>query len=369
MKNLLFLIILTVLALFFLNAKESTVPKINAPENVSIVYTNNTVTIAWDSVPDTDKYYIYQQSDPYGMFLLVDSTNTTEWLGNYSDSHKFFQVSAKENASVIPEDFVFVQGGTFNMGDRFNEGSSSEIPVHSVNLSDFNIGKYEVTQKEWTDIMGSNPAIGFGVGDDYPVYNVTWYQIIKYCNLRSIGEGLTPCYTVSSSTDPTDWGIVPTSSDSTWNAATCNWSANGYRLPTEAEWEYASRGGTYWPNNYIYSGSNTIGTVAWYWDNSGNTSHIVGTKLSNQLGIYDMSGNVWEWCWDWYGSTYYTICNNLGTVTNPYGPDTGTHRGLRSGGSYGDPIYCRVAYRDGYYPYSYSQISGLLTGFRVVRTQ
>lgn len=266
----------------------------------------------------------------------------------------------------LPAEVVFVQGGTFQMGDHFAGGYSNELPVHSVTVNDFYIGVTEVTQKEWSDIMGSNPSSGYGVGDTYPVYYITWYSILKYCNLRSIAEGLTPCYTISSSNDPADWGSVPTSFNSTWNAVICNWSANGYRLPTEAEWEYAARAGIHNADNYHYSGSDVIDDVAWYESNSGSTTHPVGTKLPNQLGIYDMSGNLCEWCWDWYGSSYYTTCNDLGTVTDPYGPSTGSTRVLR-GGFWGNPAtYLRVTYRS---PYGYpnNSMSGTVS-FRLSRT-
>jgi len=261
-----------------------------------------------------------------------------------------------------PSGFVYVQGGTFTMGDHFSESDSEdELPLHSVTLSDYHIGATEVTQKEWTDIMGSNPASGYGLGDTYPVYYVSWYEIIKYCNLRSIAEGLTPVYTISSSTDPAVWGTVPTSTNTTWNAAICNWSANGYRLPSEAEWEYASRGGIHNADNLRYSGCNLetdLTNYAWYSANSGSSTHPVGTKLPNQLGLYDMSGNLCEWCWDWYGS--YTS----DSVTNPYGTTTGSYRVGRGGVWYAIALHCRVVDRF----YSFPYYSNFPLGFRLSRT-
>jgi sulfatase modifying factor 1 len=225
---------------------------------------------------------------------------------------------------TILTDFIIVQGGTFTMGDTRGVGSYLEYPVHQVTVSTFYIGKYEVTQFEWANVMGSNPASDYGVGNDYPVYNVSWYSAIKYCNLRSITEGLTPVYSISGTTNPVNWGAVPTSNNATWDAVVCNWSANGFRLPTEAEWEYAARGATNYPN-YLYAGSDDVNAVSWYRSNSGLVTHLIGTKNPNGLGIFDMSGNVLEWCWDWY-SQYSSTSQN-----NPTGPSLGSYRIGRGG--------------------------------------
>ena len=208
-----------------------------------------------------------------------------------------------------------------------------------VELSPFYIGKYQVTQKEWQEVMGNNPS--YFKGDNRPVECITWYEAVKFCNKLSEKEGLTPAYTING------------------NNVSCNWTANGYRLPTEAEWEYAARGGNQ-SNGYTYSGSNNIGDVAWYKSNSDNQSHDVGTKAANELGIYDMSGNVWEWCWDWYWYGSYSSSPS----SNPRGPYYGSNRVGRGGSwSYYDG-YCRVANRDGNSPGD----TGNLLGFRLVRT-
>ncbi|MDR2923307.1 MAG: formylglycine-generating enzyme family protein, partial [Treponema sp.] len=195
----------------------------------------------------------------------------------------------------VPANFVRVEGGTFQMGS--NSGNDDEKPVHTVTVKSFSIGKYEVTQKEWYEVMGSNPS--YFKGDNRPVECVSWYDAVEYCNKRSEKEGLTPAYTIDKSgKDPNN---TNGDDDIKWLVRR-NRNANGYRLPTEAEWEYAARGGNGSPGNYTYSGSNTAGEVAWYSSNSGGSTHDVGTRAANNLGIHDMSGNVYEWCWDWYGS-------------------------------------------------------------------
>ena len=284
---------------------------------------------------------------------------------NYNNGTTSTEIDFSEivKMQIAPKGFVFVEGGTFQMGDHFAEGNNHELPVHTVTVSDFYMGKYEVTQAEWSQYMPAESwSSTHGVGDTYPAYYVNWYKTIKFCNLRSMAEGLTPCYTINSSTDPADWGAVPTSNDATWDAAICNWSANGYRLPSEAEWEYAARGGLHHGDNFRYSGcheQSDLTNYAWYSANSDFSTHPVGTKLPNQLGLYDMSGNLWEWCWDWYGS--YTS----DSVTNPYGPTTGSRRVSRGGGwDWYSPAVLRVAYRFDYTPYySYAD-----HGFRLSRT-
>ena len=211
----------------------------------------------------------------------------------------------------IPEGFVLISAGTFKMGSK--DGYDSNKPVHEVTITKpFYMGKYEVTQAEYEKYCSyesSSPSSEDGVGDKYPAYYVSWYDALVYCNKRSMAEGLTPCYSISASTDPEDWGDVPTSSNRTWNSVECNWNANGYRLPTEAEWEYAARAGDNTVESLTYSGTsdvNKLGDYAWYYDSANDNTHEVGTKLPNAFGLYDMSGNVWEWCWNWITDSYDT---------------------------------------------------------------
>lgn len=202
----------------------------------------------------------------------------------------------------IKYNMVWVDGGTFRMGATSEQGSeiSDEKPVHSVTLSGYYIGKTEVTQALWQAVMGSNPS--YFEGDDLPVEQVSWDDCQEF--IRKL------------------------------NSLT----GQNFRLPTEAEWEFACRGGNN-SRGYKYSGSNYIDNVAWYDGNSGDKTHPVATKSPNELGIYDMSGNVWEWCADWYGDY------SSGRQTNPKGPYGGSFRVCR-GGSWGIYArYCRSSFR------------------------
>jgi len=235
-------------------------------------------------------------------------------------------------------------------GGTFNNGSSN------VTVSSFYIDKYELTQSEYQAIMGLNPSNFPGVTNG-PVEQVSWFNTIEYCNLRSMSEGLTPCYSYSTyGTDPANWPAGWNTNDNNHTNVACNWSATGYRLATEAEWQFAARGGNQY-NNYTYSGSDTSEGVAWYSDNSGWTSHEVGTKQANELGIFDMSGNVYEWCWDIYG-------NYPGEVqADPTGASSGSARVLRGGSWGGSATYCTVANRD----YGGATGGNFLIGFRIIR--
>jgi formylglycine-generating enzyme len=219
-------------------------------------------------------------------------------------------------------DLIFVEGGTFKMGSNDYD---DEKPIHDVRLDSFYMGKYPITQAQWKTIMGNNPS--HFKGDNLPVEQVSWEDTKLF--LEKLNQK------------------VPT-----------NLQRGKYRLPTEAEWEYAARGGNK-SQGYTYSGSNDIDEVAWYDKNSGNKAHEVGTKKANELGIYDMSGNVWEWCEDWYG-TYENEAQ-----TNPRGADRGSNRVSRGGGWLYNPQDCRATNRYDLSPTG--RDNGL--GFRVALSQ
>ncbi|WP_461256747.1 SUMF1/EgtB/PvdO family nonheme iron enzyme [Treponema sp. R80B11-R83G3] len=265
--------------------------------------------------------------------------------------------AVKQKAPHI--DMVHVLGGSFKMGNIW--GEKSEKPVHNVKLSSFYMGRFPVTQEQWEAVMGSNPSeftsspASGEVQSKRPVECVSWYNVLVFCNKLSMMEGLSPAYIISGSTNSSKWGTIPTNWDSTWDAVQIASGSNGYRLPSEAQWEYAARGGDSSPGNYKYSGSNRAGDVAWYKDNSGSRTHEVGKKAPNSLGLYDMSGNVFELCWDWYGN--YSNEDQ----TDPMGASSGTKRVARGGGWGASIEYVRSAVRSSYNPH------GRYAGFRLVR--
>ena len=262
-----------------------------------------------------------EESDDGSTSLFGDRTKDDEQVRN--DEQNDTNASKPGNGRVLDNlknNMVYVEGGTFWMGGRDTQASTNDLPVHQVTLSPYYICRYEVTQEEWEEVMGYNPSAFTGA--KLPVTNVDWndcQDFIRRLNSRT---------------------------------------NMNFRLLTEAEWEFAARGGNGGDSNdFRYSGSNDINRVAWYLDNSGDRPHDVGTKTSNELGLYDMSGNVWEWVQDRH-ATYSTS-----PATNPKGPASGQHYVGRGGSCHFGSKLSRVSYRSR----GERTLKGFDLGFRLAR--
>ena len=300
------------------------------------------VNVSWDAVKYAESYNVYRSSSSSGTYsLIAERVTSTSWTdSNPISGNNYYKVNAqyKDKISALSNavraldstkgsiitvngvafNMVKVSGGTFQMGATSEQGSdaeSNEKPVHQVTLSDYYIGETEVTQELWQAVMGSNPSYFTGSGL-LPVEAVSWDDCQTFITKLNALTGMQ------------------------------------FRLPTEAEWEFAARGGNS-SQGYKYSGSNNIDDVAWYESNSNYKTHEVGTKAPNELGLYDMSGNVFEWCQDWYDDY------SSSAQTNPTGPTSSNLRVIRGGywsSSAGD---CRVSNRGNDTPGSGSIINGL----------
>ncbi|MBX2928513.1 MAG: formylglycine-generating enzyme family protein [Saprospiraceae bacterium] len=229
---------------------------------------------------------------------------------------------------IPPYRLLHIPGGEFLMGasDEDADAMERERPAHPVRLDDYYIGEFPVTQDLWEAVMNENPS--FHKGPRRPVEQVSWNDINNK--------------------------FLPVLNKMT---------AKPFRLPTEAEWEYAARGGPYWESEgYLYAGSDLLAQSGWYDENSNNEARDVGLLLPNALGLYDMSGNVWEWCADWFSEEYYAECKAKGLASNPPGPNKGGYRVYRGGSYFNDARGCRAAYRNRYDP-AYSLLN---IGFRLV---
>ena len=253
-------------------------------------------------------------------------------------------LATDENANASSRiELVRISAGTFMMGALPNDdkASSDERPRHKVEISrDFYVGKYPVTQELWEAVMGNNPS--HFKGEDRPVEEMSWFDCVEFCNKLSQLENKELAYTINGEN------------------VSCNWSAKGYRLLTEGEWEYCARDG----ESHLYAGSNNVDEVAWYGENSGGKTHSVGQKKPNGFGLYDMSGNVWEWCWDWFDSEEYQSRSVTGgePTSDPRGPTSGSHHVFRGGSWYNSPYLMRASGRNGGSPTG----RGSSVGFRLV---
>jgi formylglycine-generating enzyme required for sulfatase activity len=252
----------------------------------------------------------------------------------------------EKHVASIGIDMALVPAGAFQMGVNTSPGGQEEKPVHTVTLTrPFLLGCSEVTQAQWKAVMGTEPS--WFRGDSLPVEQVSWFDAVAFCNRLSRLEGFQACYAGSDST------------------ITCDFSKNGYRLPTEAEWEYACRSGT---TTDFSTGNMTnpvgclldsaLDRVGWYCGNADGETQKLRRKQPNAFGLYDMHGNVWEWCWDWYGAYEAT------PAADPRGPATGTTRVLRGGDFHYYAWGCRSNLRD----HGSADTGIFYLGFRVART-
>lgn len=255
------------------------------------------------------------------------------------------------NIEDIPQEMVKIlaAGKEFQMGSI--DSNPNEKPVHSVKfIKDFLISKTEAIQVDYEVLMGVNPSKS--KGDSLPVERVSWFDAVLYCNARSKEDGFDTVYEYTE--------VIGNPGDSCeLKDIKVNLDKNGYRLPTEAEWEYAYRGSTtteyYWGNSSDFT---TVSKYAWYSKNSDNKTHTVGKKIPNAYGLYDMSGNVIEWCNDWY-SKY-----SSDTAIDPTGPDTGSGRVIRGGCKFNPANFCKASYRG----YNRPTFRCSVVGFRIARS-
>ena len=278
-------------------------------------------------------------------------------------------------AAVPPDKTYTVKGISFTMKkiaavtgksvghpDIVGYTGANDNEPHSISLSAYFIGETEVTQELWQAVMGNNPSWYKGSsnppdGDEEqgkrPVENIEWYHAIAFCNKLSIACGLELCYTVSGVNFATlHFNNIPKWDDGTWNNAVCDLNKNGFRLPTEAEWEWAAMGGT----EHKWAGTDSeseLGNYAWYYANGNEKTHQVKMKSPNGYGLYDMTGNVHEWCWDWYGSLSDVLPPNY------TGAASGNMRVMRGGNYHASKQYALRAYRACVKPYANYDIGGL----------
>lgn len=348
MKRNTFLIIVS--AILILTSCEENTNTPGKPQIIRIIpdssYIGSEITIYGINLglPSPNSYVILPNN------IKISSLNCIKWNDSFikliipkgtSSGNVYIIVGSDTTNSIFYKisklptiELVEISAGTFQMGSA--TGLSYELPVHSVTITKpFLISKYEISQQIWSLVTDTNPSIF--IGKELPVHNITWFDAIKFCNELSKIEGLDTAYNI------------------TGNIVKLNINTKGYRLPTEAEWEYACRGGS----TGDYSGSGIIDEMGWYNANSGYKPHPSGQMKPNSYSLYDMHGNVWEWCWDWYGETYYVTS----PAVDPLGPESGSRHVLR-GGSFNDgPSFARSTNR------LFDEKSSQYCGLRIVRNK
>jgi sulfatase modifying factor 1 len=282
-----------------------------------LVFSSGITLQYWECIKWNDNYVklIIPQNASSGTIIVV----------NGKDSSNSFQITI---TTVPLVEMVEIKADSLDMGNV--NGLKAEQPVHRVGLTNsFWIGKYEINQRCWSAVMGSNPSIF--KGKTFPVHNINWLDAVKFCNKLSETNNIKPYYLINNDTIRIDTG------------------STGYRLPTEAEWEYCCKA----KKNTDFAGTGILDEMGWYSYNSAYVAHETGNKKANDFGLFDMAGNVWEWCWDFYDENYYKVSPKA----NPAGPKSGKTHVLRGGSFIDGSSYCRSTNRT--YPYTTYENCGL----------
>jgi formylglycine-generating enzyme required for sulfatase activity len=359
MLTIVFLAVLAALGMTFYLNRSGQIPKSAAKGNLVANSQNSKPVVAVKPAPPTVKPAPSPRVsiDPgkSRSKQVAKSDSVSEIIGNLKSLSKTSSSRAdKSITNSIGMRLTLIPAGSFEMGSDKTvdkDASDAQMPRHTVKITKpFFLGIYEVTQEEYQNVMGTNPSSRSALSSSkdlvsklerrkHPVQKVSWLDAIAFCNALSVKERLKPFYKIDGSTV-----TVP------------DWSGNGYRLPTEAEWEYACRAGK--TTRYSFGDNEaSLESFAWFVSNSKEHSHPVGEKLVNPFGLYDMHGNVWEWCWDWFGSY------SGQTQSDPHGPEKGTSKVIRGGSWQNSSKQCLPAFRSG----STLKESDAFLGFRVAR--